>query len=140
MPPSIRSFRRRENSFLERRFCVRLQWSIQMTHNGRSGTSSSGVRSLRRDPEGMPKSKTFEDLSLEPYQDDRELWRWLYQQLRMAILDGRLRAGTRLPSTRDFADQYGVSRGTVVAAFDQLQAEGYTSVEPGSGTYVESDL
>jgi len=95
---------------------------------------------LRRDPEGMPKSKTFEDLSLEPYQDDRELWRWLYQQLRMAILDGRLRAGTRLPSTRDFADQYGVSRGTVVAAFDQLQAEGYTSVEPGSGTYVESDL
>src|SRR5882757_4930037 len=88
----------------------------------------------------MPKSKTFEDLSLAPYKNDRELWRWLYQQLRLAIQDGRLRTGTRLPSTRDVARQYELSRGTVVAAFDQLQAEGYTRVEAGSGTYVETNL
>ena len=95
---------------------------------------------MRKGQAVMPKSKTFEDLSLVPYKNDRELWRWLYQQLRLAIQDGRLRTGTRLPSTRDIARQYELSRGTVVAAFDQLHAEGYTRVEAGSGTYVETNL
>ena len=64
----------------------------------------------------------------------------MYQQvcaaLREAILDGRLRPGRRLPSTRDVASRYELSRGTVVAAFDQLKAEGYLTGRIGSGTYV----
>lgn len=84
----------------------------------------------------MPKAETFQDLSLTPSTRNQELWRWLYTELRAAILDGRLKPGTRLPSTRGLSAQYEVSRGTVTAAFDQLQAEGYTRTEVGSGTYV----
>jgi GntR family transcriptional regulator / MocR family aminotransferase len=88
----------------------------------------------------MPKTDTFQDLSLSPPPNNQDLWRWLYTELRAAILDGRLKSGTRLPSTRSLADQYQLSRGTVVTAFDQLQAEGYTSTEVGSGTYVTLGL
>jgi GntR family transcriptional regulator/MocR family aminotransferase len=88
----------------------------------------------------MPKAETFQDLSLRTSTKDQELWRWLYTELRAAILEGRLRPGVRLPSTRNLADQYGVSRGTVITAFDQLRAEGYTRTEVGSGTYVASGL
>jgi len=88
----------------------------------------------------MPKTETFQDLSLVSSGSHGELWRWLYTELRAAILDGRLRPGSRLPSTRSLAVQYQLSRGTVVAAFDQLQAEGYTHTEVGSGTFVASGL
>lgn len=67
------------------------------------------------------------------------LFRQLYLQLRAAILSRRLQPGLRLPSTREIASQLGVSRSAVVAAYEQLLAEGYTSGRHGSGTYV-SDL
>jgi GntR family transcriptional regulator/MocR family aminotransferase len=88
----------------------------------------------------MPKTETFQDLALTPCPNGQELWRWLYTELRAAILDGRLKRGGRLPSTRNLARQYGLARGTVTTAFDQLQAEGYTHTEVGSGTYVASGL
>jgi GntR family transcriptional regulator/MocR family aminotransferase len=66
--------------------------------------------------------------------------RWLYDALRAAILDGRLGPGLRLPATRDLARQYQLSRGTVVLAFEQLQAEGYVRGKTGSGTYVNDVL
>ena len=88
----------------------------------------------------MPKEETFQDLSLEAATDTQDLWRWLYTELRGAILDGRLKPGARMPSTRNIGKQYSISRGTVVAAFDQLQAEGYTRTEVGSGTYVASGI
>src|SRR3954453_8807611 len=88
----------------------------------------------------MPKEETFQDLSLSPPSGKQELWRWLYKELRGAILDGRLKAGARMPSTRSLGLQYSLSRGTVVAAFDQLHAEGYTRTEIGSGTYVASGV
>jgi GntR family transcriptional regulator/MocR family aminotransferase len=72
----------------------------------------------------MPKTETFQDLALNRCPKGQELWRWLYTELRAAILDGRLKRGGRLPSTRNLAQQYGLSRGTVTTAFDQLQAEG----------------
>src|ERR1700733_8794261 len=88
----------------------------------------------------MPKEETFQDLSLNPPSGNQELWRWLYTELRGAILDGRLKPGARMPSTRSLGTQYSLSRGTVVVAFDQLQAEGYTRTEVGSGTYVASGV
>lgn len=66
------------------------------------------------------------------------MWRWLYSELRSAIIDGRLKSGARLPSTRNLAAQYGFARGTVVAAFQQLQAEGFVSSEVSAGTFVLS--
>ena len=67
-------------------------------------------------------------------------YRWLYASLRAEILSGRLRPGARLPSTRDFARQYGLARGTIVNAFEQLKSEGYLAGSLGSGTYVSKVL
>jgi GntR family transcriptional regulator/MocR family aminotransferase len=53
-------------------------------------------------------------------------------QLRDAIRDGRLRAGARVPSTRDLATQLGVARRVVVRAYAQLAAEGYLTLRQGA--------
>ncbi|MFY9805245.1 MAG: PLP-dependent aminotransferase family protein [Candidatus Acidiferrales bacterium] len=60
--------------------------------------------------------------------------------LRCEILEGRLRPGARLPATRDLGRQYGLSRGTIVSAFEQLKSEGYVEGSLGSGTYVSKVL
>jgi len=60
----------------------------------------------------------------------------LEQALRAAVREGRLAPHTRLPSTRSLADELGISRGTVSAAYDQLIAEGYLVARRGSGTAV----
>ena len=57
-------------------------------------------------------------------------------ELREAIRSGRLAPGRRLPSTRALAADLDVTRGLVVAAYDQLMAEGYLVAVPGSGTVV----
>jgi GntR family transcriptional regulator/MocR family aminotransferase len=88
----------------------------------------------------MSKEETFQDLSLGSPSGEQDLWRWLYTELRIAILDGRLKPGARMPSTRSLGRQYSLSRGTVTTAFDQLQSEGYTRTQVGSGTYVASEL
>jgi GntR family transcriptional regulator / MocR family aminotransferase len=60
----------------------------------------------------------------------------LEDALRAAIREGRLAAGTRLPSTRALAGDLGLARGTVVEAFAQLLAEGYLEARHGAGTWV----
>jgi GntR family transcriptional regulator/MocR family aminotransferase len=52
------------------------------------------------------------------------------------ILSGSLRAGDRLPSSRELVEELGVSRTVVVLAYEQLLAEGYATARRGSGTYV----
>ena len=64
------------------------------------------------------------------------LSRQLYQVLRQRMLDGRLARGTRLPASRDLAVALGISRNSVVRAFDQLYAEGFIQGRVGSGTFV----
>lgn len=60
----------------------------------------------------------------------------LYEQLRSSILSGQLSGGSKLPPSRVLAAQNGLSRNTVLAAFEQLEAEGYIHGRQGSGTYV----
>jgi GntR family transcriptional regulator/MocR family aminotransferase len=62
----------------------------------------------------------------------------VYASLRGAILDGRLAAGLRLPSTRALADQLRVKRNAVVIAYEHLQSDGLTDARLGSGTFVGS--
>jgi GntR family transcriptional regulator / MocR family aminotransferase len=88
----------------------------------------------------MPREATSLPLSLPSPRPETSLYRWLYDELQMAILDGRLRPSSRLPATRDLAQAYGLSRATIVAAFDQLKAEGYVEGKSGSGTYVSQVL
>lgn len=64
------------------------------------------------------------------------LTRQIYTQLRAAILDGRLRAGDRLPPSRDLASDLGVARLTVATAYEWLSAEGYVYGRVGAGTFV----
>ncbi|MFI0482499.1 PLP-dependent aminotransferase family protein [Actinomadura sp. 9N215] len=55
---------------------------------------------------------------------------------RTAVRTGRLTAGTRLPSSRDLARDLDVSRGVVVAAYEQLTAEGFLVARRGDGTRI----
>ncbi|WP_372874225.1 PLP-dependent aminotransferase family protein [Pseudomonas sp.] len=64
------------------------------------------------------------------------LARQLYQALCERILDGRMASRMRLPASRELAEALGVSRNTVVRAYDQLYAEGYIDGRIGDGTYV----
>ncbi|MFN8523292.1 MAG: PLP-dependent aminotransferase family protein [Chloroflexota bacterium] len=75
-----------------------------------------------------------------PARAARSLQQQLYAQLREDVLTGKLAAGARAPSTRGLAETLGVSRTTVVLAYDQLLAEGYLETRRGSGTYVSSRL
>jgi len=67
---------------------------------------------------------------------DTTLNRKVYECLRAAILDGSLQPLSLLPASRDLARELGMSRNTVVNAYDQLQAEGYVHARVGSGTFV----
>ncbi len=60
----------------------------------------------------------------------------LEHSLRGAIRQGRLKPGTRLPSSRALATDLGISRGLVVEAYAQLTGEGYLEARQGSGTRV----
>ncbi len=88
----------------------------------------------------VPKLTGNPELALGPRPQDTTLTRWLYDELRSAMLTGRLRRGMRLPATRDFAAQHGVSRRVVVNVFEQLKTEGYLVSRVGSGTRVSDQL
>ena len=60
----------------------------------------------------------------------------IYRQLRGAIVGGRLRAGDRLPPTRELARSLSVSRTTVSVAYDRLAGEGFVTSRVGAGTFV----
>ncbi len=60
--------------------------------------------------------------------------------MRQCIVDGRVLAGCRLPSTRALAADLSVSRTTVLLALEQLRAEGYLVPRPGSGMYIPREL
>lgn len=80
------------------------------------------------------------ELALSPRADGMPLQRWLYDELRSAILTGRLPPGARLPSSRDLAARFALSRGTVLSVFSQLDAEGYLSGAVGRGSFVAPEL
>ena len=88
----------------------------------------------------MPKLATSLPLSLSAPSAGIPLYRWFYEELRSAILERRIAPGARLPATRDLAREYKLARATVVAAFEQLQSEGYVEGKVGAGTYVSQVL
>ncbi len=68
------------------------------------------------------------------------LHRQIYEGLRRAILDGLLRSGQRIASTRALAAELNVSRLPVLTAYEQLLHEGYLEGRAGSGTFVSGAL
>ena len=88
----------------------------------------------------MPRRSPPPLLSLPPRPPGVPSSRWLYDVLRAAILEGRMRPGTRLPSTRQLARHFSLARGTVVGAFEELACEGYLEAAVGVGSFVTRSL
>ena len=65
---------------------------------------------------------------------------WIYRSIRDSILSGALQRGDRLPASRELAANWGISRGIVELAFEQLVLEGYAESRIGWGTVVIVDL
>jgi GntR family transcriptional regulator/MocR family aminotransferase len=61
---------------------------------------------------------------------------WLARQLRLAISDGRLPVGSRLPATRVLAGDLGVSRGVITEAYQRLTEDGHLAGRGRGGTIV----
>lgn len=60
----------------------------------------------------------------------------LYRCLRQQIIEGKLKQGDALPSTREAARELSLSRGTVITAYDRLRAEGLAQAQQGGYTTV----
>ena len=90
----------------------------------------------------MSKVASFISLALISLERNsgQTLHRQLYDQLQEVILEGRIKPGTRLPSTRALAAELGVSRNTVSKVFEQLGDEGYLESRVGSGARVTQTL
>ena len=71
---------------------------------------------------------------------DQPIYQQTFDAFKGAILRGELAAGAKLPSSRKQAETLGISRNTVLLAYDQLIAEGYAETKQGSGTFVREDL
>ncbi|MCF6429900.1 PLP-dependent aminotransferase family protein [Leisingera sp. MMG026] len=68
------------------------------------------------------------------------IYRQLDASLRRLILDGSLAPGQKLPSTRELAQELGISRITVKNVYEQIIAEGYAQAKTGAGTFVAEGL
>jgi GntR family transcriptional regulator / MocR family aminotransferase len=68
------------------------------------------------------------------------IYRKLYNWFRDEIVSGRLRPGQKVPSSRELVSELKISRSTVLAAYQQLHAEGYLDGAHGSGTYVAKSI
>jgi GntR family transcriptional regulator / MocR family aminotransferase len=75
------------------------------------------------------------ELFVDPAQR-RGISNQLFEQVRSAVVSGRLAEGDRLPPTRELAEQLGVSRQTITTVYGQLVAEGYLEGRAGGGTFV----
>jgi GntR family transcriptional regulator/MocR family aminotransferase len=89
---------------------------------------------MKRPPDGLGPIVALDRRLAKP------LHRQLYEGYREAVLDGRLRPGHRLPSTRMLAHELQISRIPVVTAFEQLVAEGYVESRVGAGSFVSAVL
>ena len=72
--------------------------------------------------------------------DKTSIIKQIYNQIRYKILNGDLKSGERLPSSRKLADIINVSRNVIVEVYEILTIEGYTTSSEGSGTFVNKNV
>ena len=80
--------------------------------------------------------------ALPPFALDKgqPLQQQIHRQFVAWIMAGRLAPGDRLPASRSICQQLGVSRNTVAAVIEQLQAEGFVISQVGRGSFIADDL
>lgn len=64
----------------------------------------------------------------------------VFEQIRLMIVKGQLKAGDPLPGTRELSMQMGISRNTALLAYERLISEGYIYTKPQVGTFVSEML
>jgi GntR family transcriptional regulator / MocR family aminotransferase len=79
-------------------------------------------------------------LAIDRHDGGTTLHQQIYNSFRTAIANGRLQTGSRLPGSRVLADDLGVSRTTILTAYDRLRVEGYIEGQRGGGTRVAVNL
>src|SRR6266705_5998346 len=93
---------------------------------------------------GLPRMKRIPASFLPPMALDcrsrTPMYRQLYDWFRRAIIDGQMRPGQRVPSTRGLAAELKISRIPVLQAYEQLLAEGYFETFTGAGTCVAGSI
>jgi GntR family transcriptional regulator len=70
------------------------------------------------------------------FQSPLPLYQQIAQQVAVRIAAGGLPSGNQLPTVRDLADELGIHFNTVSRAYQQLEEQGWTSSQPGRGTFV----
>ncbi|MFL0798243.1 MAG: PLP-dependent aminotransferase family protein [Cellvibrionaceae bacterium] len=70
------------------------------------------------------------------FTQEQPLYRQIYDSFREKIARGELQPGQKIPSSRELASQLGISRSSVIEAYDQLISEGYLETRHGSGTFI----
>ena len=80
------------------------------------------------------------DFIMTDKSDSLPLYRQIYRSVRESIENGSMKMNSRLPSIRRLSDNLGVSKTTVIAAYDQLCAEGYIVNRPQKGYFVAADF
>ncbi|MBT3167216.1 winged helix-turn-helix transcriptional regulator [Streptomyces sp. Vc74B-19] len=70
----------------------------------------------------------------------RPLWRQIAAEIIRRISDGTYPPGSRVPSTLEIAQEFGVVNATAAKAMAHLRAEGWTRGEVGLGTFVSERL
>ncbi|WP_437725219.1 PLP-dependent aminotransferase family protein [Sorangium sp. So ce861] len=105
----------------------------------RATSTKAETTATKRPRRASPPAGAVTAVALDPA-SSAPLHRQVYEAVRGAILAGRLRSGSKLPSTRALAAHLGLSRNTALGAYAQLLSEGYLRGRIGSGTYVADAL
>ncbi len=78
-------------------------------------------------------------LAINP-DDTRTLQTQVFEEFKRIILDGKLHSGDPVPGSRVLSEQLGVSRNTVIIAYEKLLSEGYIETRANIGTFVSANL
>ncbi len=111
---------------------------LALTITRHSGTRNAGTRNIGTRNAGTRNTGTRNTgtRNTGPRNTGHPAYVQIYRQIREMILAGRLAADARLPPSRTLAADLGLSRSTIVAAYDQLESEGYVRSRAGSGVFV----
>jgi len=88
----------------------------------------------------MPSNDALDSLLpfFSHHKTDQHQYEWVSDSFRQAVINGQLKPGYKLPSSRALSKQLGVARNSIVMAYEILQAEGIIETRHGAGSFVSA--